>query len=346
MAARERLASRIIKGGSYFAAPKEHILFAGSGCAILDCVVGGGWPLGRVTNIVGDKSTGKTLLAIEACANFARAYPEGKIRYREVEAAFDKAYAQALGMPLERVDFGAKDDVFDTVEDIFEELDAVLDKEPDEPSLYILDSLDALSDRDEMERAIDKGTFGAGKAKQMSQLFRRVIRKIEASKVNLMIISQVRDNIGVTFGAKYSRSGGKALDFYASQVVLLAHIERIKKTIQGNERVIGVRIKAKCEKNKISLPFRECEFEIIFGYGIDDLVASLEWLKDVNRLKELGDWYTNYVGPDGKLKKLLDAIESQEKLEYRATVAEIGSVVSRVWQEIETGFLPSRQKYL
>src|ERR1019366_4415396 len=105
---------------------------------------------------------------------------------------------------------------------------SILDKtKPGQPGLYILDSLDALSDRAELERKIDEPSFGAGKAKQMSQLFRRLIRKINKTDVAVIIISQIRDNIGVRFGDKTTRSGGHALDFYASQVLKLAHLKNI-----------------------------------------------------------------------------------------------------------------------
>src|SRR6266700_660763 len=145
--------------GNYFLDARPLELFS-SGCQILDLALGGVWPLSRISNIVGDKSTGKTLIAIEACANFSRKFPEGKIYYSESESAFDPSYAQALGMPIEKVRFG--EDFF-TVEDLFEDLEKVLkdlEKTPT-PALYIIDSLDALSDRDELAREIDKGSYGA-----------------------------------------------------------------------------------------------------------------------------------------------------------------------------------------
>src|ERR1019366_3976564 len=94
---------RVKPGGNYFSSPKTGIEFISSGCHNLDLALGGGWAEGRVSNIVGDKSTGKSLLAIEACANFAIKYPKGTIRYREAEAAFDRPYAEALGMPVDHV---------------------------------------------------------------------------------------------------------------------------------------------------------------------------------------------------------------------------------------------------
>src|SRR3990167_1383032 len=132
------------KRNDYFPGAGRKLKFISTGCTTLDCVVSGGWPLGRIVNIVGDKSTGKTLLAIEAAANFARQFPKGKIWYRESEAAFDEDYATQLGLPVKQVDFG--DDglgtIWDTIEDIFEDLDKQLTrlKKLNVPGLYIIDS--------------------------------------------------------------------------------------------------------------------------------------------------------------------------------------------------------------
>src|SRR5260221_11413579 len=91
---------------NYFTNPKPAYSFVKSGCTLLDCALGGGWALGRVVNIVGDKSTAKTALAVEALTNFVRDYPDGKAAYRDAEAAFDQGYSEAMGLPLEKVDFG------------------------------------------------------------------------------------------------------------------------------------------------------------------------------------------------------------------------------------------------
>ena len=326
--------SKVTGGGSYFAAPKTHLEFMSSGCKTLDLALGGGWAEGRIFNIVGDKSTGKTLLCIEAAANFALKHPKGVIRYAECESAFDPQYAEALGMPLNQVDFGSP---LETVEDVFEELNKIVEKAKT-PTLYLLDSLDALSDRAEMGRDLDQGSYGANKAKQMSQMFRRLTGKMSRSRVTLGIVSQVRDKIGISFGRKTSRSGGRALDFYASQVLYLAHLGTEKRAIGGIERPIAIKVRAKVDKNKVGLPFREAEFEIGFGYGIDDYKACLSWLASAGALGGTGIAKTD-------INKAARAMMKAPGKEFRQQLAKVQSLVEKRWFEIETSFMPTRRKY-
>lgn len=330
-------------GGSYFASPKADLSFIPSGSKFLDLALGGGWAEGRIANVVGDKSTGKTLICIEAAANFAIKYPKGRIYYREAEAAFDPKYAAALGMPIDRVDFGDPDKALETVEDMYEDILRLVDGAK-QPSLYILDSLDALSDRSEMERDMDEGTYGANKAKQMSQLFRRINRKVSQARMTVIIVSQVRAKIGVSFGRTTTRSGGRALDFYASQVVYLSQLGRVVKTVSGIKRPVAIKIKALVDKNKVSLPFREAEFQISFGYGMDDLLNVLLWLKEAGHLADV-HVPKDYRGSEAKLKEYVRDLNRHSDKDFKADVAEIYDGLTKYWYEIEQGFLPKRQKY-
>lgn len=320
-------------GGNYFASPKTSLQFIGSGCQTLDLALGGGWVKNRVINIVGDKSTGKTLLCIEACSNFEIQYPKGKMRYRECESAFDIPYAGALGMPIDKVDFG--DDPLETIEDMFADLEKVL-KGAKGPELYIVDSLDALSDNAELKRDMTEGSYGAEKAKKLSQLFRRLVRRLESGQVTVMIVSQVRDKIGATFGRKTTRSGGRALDFYASQVVYLAHIEQLNRTIGGSKRAVGIKVKAKVDKNKVGLPFRESEFKLRFGYGIDDADACIDYLKMTKALAPL-----KLGNPDD----YLDDLDDMSRKDFNTEMARLHTAVTENWYKLETTILPKRTKY-
>lgn len=296
---------------SYLTA-QNGIQFIRTGCTLFDCALGGGYGRGRIINVVGDRSTGKTLLAIEAFANFARQCPKGLMTYREMEGAFDNEYGRLMGMPTERLE---PDSSIATVEDMQRDVRAFVlkCKKKRVPGLYCLDSLDALSDQGEMNREMGEGTYGT-KAKALGEFFRRETKLMKQADVTFLVISQIRDNIGVMFGRKWTRSGGKALDFYASQIIVLTEMGKLSKTIRGQKRVIGVDIKAYVQKNKCGLPFREARFPIKFGYGIADRQASEDYL-DAAKVK--------YSNKDNDLSPL----------------------VRKTWQSIERSFLPNERKY-
>ena len=331
MTKRNRLSPE--SGGAYFDAVQKPSVFP-SGCCLLDCGLGGGWSE-RIINVVGDKSTGKTLLACEAGANYLERYPDATIWYRDIEAAFDTSYMSRLGIPVDHFDYG--EDCF-CVEDVFEELTRL--SEQGGRGLYIIDSLDALSDRAEMKREVGVGSYGTDKARQISQLFRRLNQSISKSKITVMVISQVRDNIGVMFGEHHRRSGGRALDFYASQVVWLSQIKQLKRTVKGVERPIGIVVRAKVKKNKVGPPFREVEFPLIFNYGIEDVVCSATWLHSVKAAGEISI-------SSADLKELMSfrLVGQMDDEAYHSWGRKLSRSVRRVWRRIEHDFTPGRRKY-
>lgn len=315
------------------------VRFFHSGSTLQDLVLGGGWVEGRMINIVGDKSTGKTLQAIEAAANFLRKYPNGRVHYVEVEAAFDVGYARSMGLPKNRVklheDMG-------TVEDVFRHLNKLVDRtSPEcEPILYIVDSLDALSDESEMATKVGQGTYGTGKPKMLSRLFRQLVRRLQTSNVTVMIISQVRDEIGgMSFGRSQKRSGGKAMDFYASQVIWLTHLKRLDRTVKGVKRVYGVRVMAACEKNKVSMPFRKCTYPIHFGFGVEDVVSCMEWIIETKSHREIG------ITSEKAAKSVLSSISKMSDKDYYDLHKRLKKVVPKIWRDIEVSFAPTRRKY-
>jgi hypothetical protein len=205
--------------------------------------------------------------------------------------------------------------------------------------LYIIDSLDALSDRAEQKSDDPAAGFGVGKAKALSQMFRRLIQTLETTNITLFVISQIRDKIGVTFGAKYSRSGGRALDFYASQIIYLSQLGVLNRTINKVKRAIGVHIKAKVTKNKVGLPFREAEMPILFLYGIDDMTACLDWLEETAGLDRL----SQFGGTRKAVDSALSALVSEEEIAGAGAV--VHAAVKAHWLEIEADFAPTRRKY-
>lgn len=311
--------------------------FLPSGSVLLDLVLGGGWCLGRCVNLVGDRSSGKTLLAVEACANFARLYEPGSIRYVEAEAAFDEQYAEMIGMPR-----GVQmEDGVQTVEQLHDDISEFLEKRKkgDGPCMYVLDSLDALSDAAEMERDIEKGSYGGGKAKKMSEFFRKRIKLIEDRKCLFIVISQIRDKLNVTFGETKTRSGGRALDFYASQIVWLAEVGKIHKQVLGEKRTVGLEVKARTKKNKVGIPFRDCELSIVFSYGVDDEVSMFNWLKSQKCIDQLAL----------EEKQILPAIVQARKDGDRDVLNDIHAdmkvAVQRRWRRIEEALAPTMKKY-
>lgn len=329
-------------GGDYFPDAGLRPVCIPTGCTLLDCVLGGGYPLGRIINIVGDKSTGKTLLAIEACANFARKFPKGKLYYREAEAAFDVSYAEKVGLPQNRVDFGPKGTATNwrTIEDIFSDLRGVVEyhNKHQVEGVYVIDSLDALTSRAALKRDPGEGSFNLEKQKILAQLFEQLVQEFKSAKLTIIIVSQIREKIGFVLGDKYRRSGGKSLDFYASHIFWLAHLKRLVRTLGGEKRVTGVLIKANCTKNKIAEPFRECTFPIRFAYGVDDVTASLEWLAEKKLLPRLGIKVKEY-------DDYLDELDELNNAEYAKRAAQIQEVVVHAWEEVEAGFRPTRRKY-
>lgn len=330
---------------SYFASgsDKDGLRFVSTGCMVVDEALGGGAVLGRVLNIVGDKSAGKTLLAMELCANFLRDYAKdgGWCRYAEAEAAFDKPYAGALGIPIEQIIFNPDDKPLETVEELYDDLVGHLDKFKGKPGLYIIDSLDALSDEAEMGRDFNEGSYGGAKPKAIGKLFRLLVGRMEEQGVLFVVVSQIRDKLNVTFGETKTRSGGRALDFYASQIMWLAELSKEKKTIDGIDRIVGVNVEAYVKKNKVGLPFRRARYPVLFGYGVDDLTAGVQWLVDNKRehlLAELGLSKSGYKVKMANLRNKGGA----EVAEMRQTLT---TLIHREWAAIETTFLPQAKKY-
>ncbi len=320
----------------------DKIQFFSSGCTILDAALGGGWACGRVANILGESSTGKTLLGIEAAANFHLKFPEGSIVHIDTEAAFDPDYAETLGLQVDDIDLY---EGFSTVEQIATLFDQILeDRESDaseSPCLVILDSIDALTTNAEVARSMEDGTFGLEKAKLLSQLFRRYIRRMNAAGITLIIMSQVRANLNAgPFGKQTITSGGKALKFYVSQQLELQHLKQIKKTAKGNERVVGCMVKATLVKNRCGPSFRSVQFPLLFGYGIHDEGASLQFIVQSGRGKDVG--IADSLAAATAFLKKVEASTPEERVQH---VDKIREVAMKTWSDIESAFAPARSKY-
>jgi len=327
-----------------------------SGSDLLDCALGGGFPLGKVINIIGDKSSGKTLLICEAIAKAIKKYnKEIEVFYDDTEAgfSFDTEEIWGFKMPV-LVDDKDKDDCSETVEDLISSVKKRLQPflNSKKPCVYIVDSLDGLTSESEIEHAEAReaarekgtqqtGTYGTQKAKLLSEFFRLVKNDLKDSNCLLIVISQIRDKIGVKFGKKTTRSGGRALDFYCSQIIELAEVEKIENTVQGQKRKVGVRIRANVAKNKIAKPFRQAEFQILFDYGVDNIDGNLCFLFDL-------------ITETGKTKKRIEALWDKNTFTDRSELISyiekhdqeemLLNTVRQKWNEIEDSFKPVRKR--
>lgn len=232
------------------------------------------YPVGKIVNIVGDKQLGKSLMCLEMIMYSHYVLKKNydvRIIYNDVEAAIDKKNAANIGLPVNDVIWRQSPTMEHWYTDLNKEIES---SDKYDLLIYILDSLDGISTEEELEQDMNQKSYGMSKQKKLSELFRKLTQKINKKNVLLIIVSQIRDNIGVTFGETKRRSGGKALDFYASQIVWLYNKGIEKK----GDVAIGIGVKAKVKKNRIWRPFYETDFNILFEYGIDDIGSMIDFL--------------------------------------------------------------------
>jgi len=326
--------------------PEQIVKFFNTGCTLLDLALGGGFAQGALINIIGDKSSGKTLLTVECLAkNKLDMNSKLKIIYDDAEAAFNFNTEEMYGVEFFDEDFPRSN----TIEDFDLNFNKNINKlKDDEKMIYVLDSFDAIGSLAENEKIVENrkkhedgkketGDYNMAKQKKSGQYFREMVKYMRKKKCSLLIISQVRENIGVMFGAKYTRSGGKALDFYASQAIWLAETAKMIKM----DRAIGIRVKARITKNKCWKPFRECFFDILFDYGIDDVTSNINYLYDlidkIGKLKskrEKVEWDNNEYTVSG-LVNYIEENNLEEELKKR---------VIEKWNKIEDSISPNERK--
>ena len=297
----------VMRLGSDERAPIEVIP---TGSIALDVALGiGGLPKGRIVEVYGPESSGKTTVALHAIANCQRA--GGVAVFIDAEHALDPEYAKALGVDIDALLVSQPD----TGEQALEIADTLI--RSGSIDIIVIDSVAALVPRAEIEGEMGDSHMGL-QARLMSQALRKLTGVLSNTKTTAIFINQLREKIGVFFGSPETTAGGKALKFYASVRLDVRRIE----TLKDGQEAVGNRTRVKVVKNKMAPPFKQAEFDIIYGVGISREGSLLDVGVEQEILKKSGSWYTYEAEQLGQGKEnsrnfLIDNPEIANEIEQK-----------------------------
>ena len=292
----------------------EQVEVIHSGSVTLDIALGvGGYPRGRIIEIYGPESSGKTTLAIHAIAEAQKA--GGIAAFIDAEHAFDRFYAEKLGVDIDNLLISQPDNGEQALE-IAEQLirSSAID-------IIVIDSVAALTPKAEIEGDMGENRVGL-QARLMSQALRKLTATVSKTRTTCIFINQLREKIGVMFGNPETTTGGNALKFYASVRIDI----RPSTPIKDGEEVLGKLTKVRVVKNKVAPPFRRAEFDIMFGEGISKSGEIIDLGAELGIIKKSGSWYsydeTKLVqGRDAAKQMIRDNPELVEELEAHIMAA-------------------------
>ncbi|MEL6814414.1 MAG: recombinase RecA [Cyanobacteria bacterium J06598_3] len=284
-----------------------------SGALPLDMALGGGFPKGRIIEIYGPESAGKTTLALHAIATVQA--NGGTAAFIDAEHALDPVYSAAIGVDIESL-LVSQPDNGETALEITDQL--VRSSAVD---IVVIDSVAALVPRAEIEGEMGDSHMGL-QARLMSQALRKITGNLGKSGCTVIFLNQLRQKIGVVYGSPETTTGGNALKFYASVRLDIRRIQTLKK---GTEQ-FGNRVKVKVAKNKIAPPFRIAEFDILFGQGISNLGCIVDLAEQAGVIERRGAWYSyegrNFAqGRDNAVVYLSQTPEFAQQLESQVRTA-------------------------
>ena len=276
--------------------------FISTGSSILDLAISnrpdGGIAVGRITEINGLSSTGKSLLGAHILAETQK--KDGVAVYIDTETSVSREFLEAIGCDVGNLLYLH----VETVEEIFEVIEDIIlkirESSKDKLVTILVDSLAAASTKVEMDSDYDKDGWATSKAIIISKAMRKITQMIGRNKVTLVFTNQLRQKMGVMFGDPYTTSGGLALPFHSSTRIRLKNMGQIK---DKEQNVIGVKCRAQVIKNRIGPPMRSSDYDMYFDRGIDDEGGWLQVLKDLKIATVAGAWYS--IEYNGEVKKFL-----------------------------------------
>lgn len=328
--------------------------FVSTGSTLLNLVLtdqrNAGFRKGRIVNLVGDSSAGKSFLALTVLAEASQSpkFDEYRLIYDDAENALCFDMEKLFGKKAaERIDVSLKSD---TIQKWKRNMVRLV--EEGVPFIYVLDSFDSLTSSEALDRALkaaksdgdESGSFKTEKPRIGSETAAMLAEPIAETGSILIIVSQTRDNIGVTFGEKKTRSGGKWLQFYSTHVPWMAIVGRDRReiTIKGKKikRTVGVNTCVRCKKNKVTGKERECNLKISYDYGIDDIFSNIQFLVESGVWASKAGYITATEFTEDRMRMgdLCVFIEDNNLEE------ELAELVEDTWKFIETAFATQERK--